>query len=126
MMVWVATDYAESLVSSKKERVRKAIKAGKGPLGNSLGEQITDSYEAKSIREDSKVSDLKDENQKLPDKLGMQVHEEYLLYGHFLLLKHLLPRVEKLRLFLDQDSGIPPVCLSTFAEDVKVKRVDAF
>jgi transposase-like protein len=124
--LWVAADYAESLVSSKKERVRRAIKAGKGPLGNSLGEQIADAYEATSIREDSEVSDLKDENQKLPDKLGMQVHEEYSLYGHFLLLKHLLPRVEKLRFFLDQDSGIRAACLSAFAEDVKAKRVDAF
>jgi len=124
--LWLAADYAESLVNSNKERVRKAIKAGKGPVGKSLSDQIADTYEAASIREDTEVSDLKDENQKLPDKLGMQVHEEYSLYGHFLLLKHLLPKVEKLRFFLDQDSGIRAACLSAFAHDIKEKRVDAF
>lgn len=124
--LWVASDYAESLVSSKKERARKAVKAGKGPVGNSLSEQIADAYEATAIRDDSEVSDLKDENQKIPDKRGMQVHEEYSLYGHFLLLKHLLPKVGKLRFFLDQDSGIRAACLSAFAGDVKAKRVDAF
>lgn len=124
--LWTNGDYLEALKQAESERARKSAKARKGPVGNTLTDQITDSYEAAAIREDTEVSDLKDENQKLPDKKGMQVHEEYCLYGHFLMLKALLPRVGKLRFFLDQDSGIRAACLSAFVEDVKSKRVDAF
>ena len=124
--LWMAADYEESLKNSALERTRKSVKAGNGPVGNSLGEQIADRYEAAAIRDDCEISDIKDEDQKLPEKAGMQVREEYALYGHFLFLKQLLPKIEKLRFFLDQDSGIRAACLSAFVDDIKAKRVDAF
>jgi hypothetical protein len=61
----------------------------------------------------------------LPDK-GMQVHSEYTLYAHFLLLRKLFVNVEKIRFFVDQESGIRAACLSAFWEDVLGKRCDAF
>ena len=48
------------------------------------------------------------------------------MYAHFLLLKRLRGNVEKVRFFLDQDSGIRAACLSAFWPDVLEKRCDAF
>jgi hypothetical protein len=56
----------------------------------------------------------------------MQVHSEYTLYAHFLLLRRLLGNVEKIRFFLDQESGIRAACLSAFWIEVLEKRCDAF
>jgi len=57
---------------------------------------------------------------------GMQVHAEYTLYAHFFFLKRLLADAEKVRLFLDQDSGIRAAALAAFMEDIKSRRADAF
>ncbi|WP_157275107.1 transposase-like zinc-binding domain-containing protein [Dechloromonas agitata] len=124
--LWLASDYEEALQDAAKERSRKAAKAAKGPVSNALPDLIGDAYEAAGAREDSEVSELKDEDQKLPEKAGMQVREEYSLYGHFQFLKQQLAGVEKLRFFLDQDSGIRAACFAAFAEDIQQKRVDAF
>ncbi len=123
--LWLLQDYREALDEAAAERVRRAAKAAKGPLKRTLGDTIEDSYEAAAEREDSEVSELKDEDQKLPETRGMQVHEEYTLYGHFQYLKGLLRRVEKLRFFLDQDSGMRAACLAAFAQDIRRRRVDA-
>jgi len=104
-----------------------ATKAAKGPLGGKLSDSIADAYDAAAIREDSEVADEQHDegNRKLPAK-GMQVHEEYSMYGHFQFLKNLLRRVEKLRFFPDQDSGMRAACFAAFAQDIKARRVDAF
>jgi hypothetical protein len=41
---------------------------------------------------------------KLPN-FGMGIHEQYTMYGHFVLLAKLLKTAPKVRLFMDQDSG---------------------
>ena len=56
----------------------------------------------------------------------MQIHAEYTLYGHFFYLKHLLGGVEKLRFFLDQDSGMRAACLAAFQPEMASRRADAF
>jgi hypothetical protein len=57
----------------------------------------------------------------------MLVHSEYTLYAHFLRLKELTAGAEKVRFFLDQDSGMRAACLAAFAGDIKAKRrADAF
>jgi len=48
------------------------------------------------------------------------------MYGHFLFLKHLLPNVEKIRFYMEKESGIRSACLATFTEEVKQKSCDAF
>jgi hypothetical protein len=95
-------------------------------VSKSVAATVEDSYDAGDIRDDVEVSELKDENQKLPDSKGVQVHEEYTLYGHFQFLKQLLPKVGKLRFFLDQDSGIRAACFAAFSKDIQARRVDAF
>jgi len=56
-------------------------------------------------REDVEVSETQDTARPLPTN-GMQIHAQYTLYGHFFTLKTLFGGVEKLRFFLDQDTGM--------------------
>ncbi len=120
--LWLQPDYTESVLASHTERARK-LAAG---ASTTLGDEIQDTYEAAAAREDSEASEDKDSDQRLPESKGMQVHEEYSLYGHFFLLKNVLRCVGKIRFFLDQDSGIRAACLSAFAQDIKIRRVEAF
>ena len=124
--LWLAADYEESLKATAAERARKTSKHARGPINPSLAAIIEDAYEAAELRENTEVSETKDEDQKLPEAKGMQVHEEYSLYGHFQFLKQLLPAVGKLRFFLDQDSGMRAACIAAFADDITTRRVDAF
>ena len=57
----------------------------------------------------------------LPHK-GMQVHAEYTLYGLFFLLKKLFTGVEKVRFFLDQDSGMRAACLGAFQPEIQARK----
>lgn len=124
--LWLSHDYTATLEDSAKERARKSAKAKRGPMGGTLGAAIEEGYDAAAIRDDSEVSELKHEGQKLPESKGMQTHEEYAMYGHFMFLKGVLRNVRKIRFFMDQDSGIRAACLAAFAADIKARRVDAF
>lgn len=124
--LWLPEDYVAGLPSAEAEKDRKAAKSAKGPVGKSVVDAVKDLYDATAIREDVEVSALKSENEKLPDTHGMQVHEEYCLYGHFQFLKQLLPNTGKLRFFLDQDSGIRAACFAAFAKEIQERKVDAF
>lgn len=86
---------------------------------------IAGTYSLSEKREDVESSEEPTGDEKLPDR-GMQTHSEYTLYGHFLYLRHLLASVEKLRFFLDQDSGMRAACLAAFQGGIRERRVDAF
>lgn len=125
--LWLASDYMDTQPAVTAEQARVAARNAKGPIDSRLSAVIADAYDAAAIRDDSEVSELKDDGtQKLPEAKGMQIHGEYSLYGHFQLLKALLRKVGKLRFFLDQDSGMRAACLAAFAPDISSRRVDAF
>ena len=113
--VWLAQDYMESLEKNVK------LKAAKRRLRDNIQAEYDDSVD----REDIEASEAQTFETGLP-YAGMQVHSEYTMYAHFLLLKRLLGNVEKVRFFLDQDSGIRAACLSAFWPDILEKRCDAF
>ena len=112
--LWMESDYLASMAASKKSR----------PSG-SLEADIAATYSKSEKREDVESPDEPTKDEKLPDH-GMQTHSEYTLYGHFLYLRRLLARVEKLRFFLDQDSGMRAACLAAFQDGIRERRVDAF
>jgi transposase-like protein len=66
--------------------------------------------------------DLSD-GQQLP-KSGCQVHADYLMYGHYWLLRHHLQGAGKIRFFLDGDAGLLAACIGAFADRVKARTVD--
>ena len=112
--LWMTSDYLASMAASKKSKA-----------SGSLEGDIAATYSSAETREDVEISDEPTKDEKLPDR-GMQTHSEYTLYGHFMYLRHLLARVEKLRFFLDQDSGMRAACLAAFQDGIKSRRVDAF
>ena len=112
---WLRQDYA----NAKRKPPRKFAAA-------SVEDRVARAYLRASARDDVEAAELPEGAERLPEQ-GMQIHSEYTLYGHFLHLKKLTAKVEKVRFFLDQDSGMRAACLAAFATDIKHKRrVDAF
>ncbi|ABE47202.1 hypothetical protein [Polaromonas sp. JS666] len=110
--LWLQSDYEEAMHGSVR------IAAG------SLTGKIANSYAQAAGREDVESAEFFEQHEKLPNA-GMLIHSEYTLYGHFMHLNRLLGGVEKLRFFLDQDSGIRAACLGAFHERVKNRTADA-
>jgi len=109
--VWLQREYNDEYHTLRREA--KRVK------GKSLKADIMDGY-----RETGEKSP-NNEDIKLPSQ-GMQVHSEYTLYAHFWFLARLLKQVEKIRIFMDQDSGMRSACLGAFSARIKDKTVEAF
>jgi transposase-like protein len=113
--VWLKEDYQDALNRSQERKSKK----------KRLRDSIEDSYAETINREDVEDPDVQTTETSLPGN-GMLVHSDYTLYGHFFFLKELLSGVEKIRFYMDQESGIRAACLSAFWVDVLQKRCDAF
>lgn len=113
---WLKEDYTAAILKNAS-RKRKAAQG--------LQSDIEAAYLNADQRDDIEVSETQDAGRKLPTK-GVQIHAEYSLYGHFFFLKKLLGGVEKLRFFLDQDSGMRAACLAAFQPEITARRADAF
>ncbi len=87
--------------------------------------EIASQYDLVERRGDIESPEDFGKDDKLP-RDGMLVHGEYTLWGHFLHLDRLLPGVEKIRFFLDQDSGMRAACLGAFAGRIQARTADAF
>jgi transposase-like protein len=111
---WTSEDY--------KATAKKAAK--KLPAGSLEGD-IRNTYNEAMSREDIEVFDEKTDEEALPMR-GMQVHSEYTMIAAFHHVRAMCGKVEKWRIFMDQDSGIRSACLSAFAPDVKARKADAF
>jgi len=114
--VWLEQDYAAAVARSKK--------SANGD-GKPLKKAITDIYDSATQREDVEDPENQSFVTALPNH-GMQVHEEYTLYAHFMFIRDLLGNVGKLRFYLDQESGIRAACLTAFWQNILDKRCDAF
>lgn len=112
---WLAKDYLKYLTH----------KNGKNISGKHLASAIQDCYDNCASRDDIESPECPTDDTSLPYN-GKQVHSEYTLYAHFRFLYDLFKNVEKVRFFLDQESGIRAACLSAFWQDVLAKRCDAF
>jgi len=95
------------------------------PLAADLNGQIKGAYSSAASRFDVESSEQTNGARKLPSR-GMQVHAEYTLYGHFLFLHELFGGAEKIRFFLDQDSGMRAACLAAFQSEIAARTCDAF
>jgi hypothetical protein len=115
--LWLKEDYFDALKNRLARKNRRSQE--------SLMSKVKSTYEDAINREDVEVSEEQNLKVALPSK-GMQIHAEYTLYGHFFFLKQLFSGVEKVRFFLDQDSGMRAACLSAFADEVKIGTCDAF
>lgn len=93
--------------------------------GGSLRGAIAATYAVAAQRPDVESPERFTVAERLPAS-GMQVHAEYTLYGHFLHLKELLGHADKIRFFIDQDSGMRAACLGAFADRIVERDCDVF
>lgn len=121
--LWLKADYTDAVREYRRNMGKRRNK--KSALMQDITDEIADTYDEIIKRPDVEAPIINSSDIKLPAK-GMQVHPEYTLYGHFLYLKHLFGSVEKVRFFLDQDSGIRGACLSAFCDEIKARKIDAF
>lgn len=112
--VWLSCDYMRALLRSTL----------RSP-GRDLKTDIAGTYRQAIDREDVEEFETPDATVRLPVD-GMQIHAEYTLYAHFFLLKRFFGGIEKVRFFLDQDSGMRAACLGAFQQEIKTRRCDAF
>lgn len=115
--LWLASDYAAA-----QQRGKNVLSSG---AGGTLNGAVAARYKDIESRSDVEVFEEPRRTTQLP-KTGMQVHAEYTLYGHCFLLRNLSTGAEKIRLFLDQDSGMRAAALGAFAERVADRTADAF
>lgn len=112
--LWLQSDYDKSVMRAKNS------------IAITLRDKVARTYAQAAAKDDAESSTPPTDDEKLPD-LGMLVHSEYTLYAHFLRLKELTAGAEKIRFFLDQDSGMRAACLAAFADDIGgERRADAF
>lgn len=114
--LWLEPDYVAAITRSQKQA---------NGNGQSLYRAINDIYVSVITRGDIETPEAQTVETGLPLN-GMQVHAEYTLYAHFFILRNLLKNAEKIRFFLDQESGIRAACLAVFWQEVLEKRCDAF
>ncbi len=76
-------------------------------------------------REDTEISERLTDSMQLP-KEGMQAHAEYTQYAHFLLMSDFLKHTDKVRFFLDQESGIRAAFMSAFTDRIRGETADAW
>jgi transposase-like protein len=127
--VWLDQDYTAAMANSENRDAaeQEAIVRSAGlvsttpPLLIEVGIRYMDAM----VRDDIEQSEFKNEDVKLPN-FGMGIHEQYTMYGHFVLLAKLLRTAPKVRLFMDQDSGFRAAAISAFGSMIKARTADAF
>jgi len=122
--LWLREDF-------ERERVldELAAKAGLDHTDSStegdVEKNIKSRYRQTALRKDVESDDQPNAYLQLPRK-GMMVRLDYGLYAFFIHLKKLLAGAEKIRFFLDQESGIRAACLSAFHDEILNRTCDAF
>lgn len=102
-----------------------AARANVEPRNGLIWDHIKAEYEDEERRPDKEQSEYMTLDDKLP-YYGMQVHYEYTLYGHFMLLQKLFQHVDNVTFYLDQDAGMRAACLASFHNEIMARKCDAF
>lgn len=114
--VWLQREYRDRYHTLRRLSKRQ----GRGTIADDIVQSYKDDALSSEVVEPREIP-----NQRLPSQ-GMQVHSEYTLYAHFWFLARLLQNVEKVRIFMDQDSGMRAACLGAFLPRVMNRTLDAF
>lgn len=112
--VWTLADYQASLARNQGGQGRPVV------VGGRQGEVVDANGTA---REDLETHEPIIIGQQLPAN-GVQIHADYLMHGHFQLLKMLLPGAEKIRFYMDSDAGHLSAVLGAFGDKVATNDVD--
>lgn len=110
---WLVKDYEKSLLNSSKTNAGKTK------------DRAEAEREAQAKYDEFSRNDQPDKYTALP-ATGLQIHAEYTMFAHFFYLKKLIGHTEKLRFYLDRDSGIESAFMAAFMQEVKNQSADAF
>lgn len=110
--VWTLADYEASLA--------RAAARPMPALRGRVGDQVTARFQA---RGDLDTPEAIVEGQQLPSR-GVQVHADYLVHGHFWVLRHLLRGTSRLSFCLDEDSGLLAACMGAFADRMRDRTAE--
>jgi transposase-like protein len=118
--LWLEPDYTKAVAETVTRVATRRRKAAA-----SLQDGIADVYADAASREDVESPEVVTSEESWP-KRGMQVRNEYTMYAHFYLLRQMFRGVQKVRFFMDQESGIRAACLAAFEREITDRRCDAF
>ena len=116
---WMSPDFEMA-----KKRDPRKVQPARSDTGSVL-EDIMAGYQEMSAIPDPESKERTPDTTRLPPK-GAQLHFEYTVHAHFRLLKKMFGNVGKIRFFMDQDDTLRAACISTFTEEMRQGRADAF
>lgn len=122
--VWLATDWEEATAAYALQ-VLRSKNAAKAPKSKRMKESIEAVYENTLEREDLDDGEGPSPHARTPLK-GMVLHEMAVMNAHIQLVTRLLQRAEKLRFFIDQESGLRAAIMAAVPHRVRSRTVDAF
>ena len=93
-------------------------------LDDYAGSVLRTATGSSNARADLEAPEGLTDEQQLPTT-GVQVHADYLMYGHYRLLRELLPNVGKYRFFIDGDAGLLAACVGVFSKEIASRQADA-
>jgi hypothetical protein len=74
-------------------------------------------------REDQEIAEHMTEDRQLPDQ-GALVHIDYLAFGHFMFLAHLLRGASRVHFSLDADPGLANAVFASWTDKLKARKID--
>lgn len=123
--IWLSHDYGAAVATSAISRKKRLAKGSKPTQADRLAMEIVATYEKAQKGPDVEASNPEVDVQTLPAR-GMQVREQYTMHGHFQLVAAMLQGAEKVRVYMDQDSGIRAAFLAAFADRIKDRTADGW
>ncbi|MFZ4534952.1 transposase [Propionivibrio sp.] len=116
--VWLPQDYDAAARSS-------ALRTQKRTKGEKLDAAIEAAYEAAMERADIEAGDGPAPTTRTPVR-GMQVREQVSMNAHVQFVARLLHKAEKVRLYMDQESGIRAAFMAAYQSRIPRRTADAW
>lgn len=117
--VWLPADYDLAAQKQATKRKKRALRE------ENLDEVIEAAYADAESRLDVEGGEGPTDTTRTPAK-GMLVHEQVSMNAHMLFLASLLRKASKVRVFLDQESGLRAAFFNAFVHRVRNRTADAY
>lgn len=121
---WLRGDYDNAVEESAERRKAKRTSPG-AYQPDALTAAIEDGYTNAAFRDDVEEVVLKERGESLP-LTGVELRDQYTIYGHFLMLARLIGHAPKIRCYMDQDSGFRAAFMAAFSVQIRARRADGW
>lgn len=126
--VWLEAEYAKA---AKRAELRRAERnaaddeSDTGTVTEKLYREVAERYQKTEERVEMDDGEAPSLNTRAPAQ-GMLLHEQYVMQAHIQLVTRLLQRAEKLRFFVDQESGLRAALMAACPQRVLDRTADFF